>query len=211
MTFSIWLAFFFSACLIAISPGPGAILSMSHGLTYGVKKTSATILGLQVGLLLMLIVVGFGLGSILLASNTAFNVMKMLGAAYLIYLGICQWRAGSGSYQDAVNDQENKLGLSWRARFLTGFLTNVTNPKGIVFMAAVLPQFILPDVPIWSQIIILSVTMCAIDLVVMHTYAWAASFMRTLMLDTFWVNMQNRLLGGLLMAVGVLLFFFKRS
>ena len=91
MSFATWFSFFCAACLIAISPGSGAILSMSHGLNYGVKRASVTILGLQLGLLLVLIVAGAGVGSLLLASETAFSIVKVLGALYLIYLGVTQF------------------------------------------------------------------------------------------------------------------------
>ena len=90
-----WLAFLAAACVIAVSPGSGAVLSMSHGLSYGVRKTSATIFGLQLGLLLILLVAGAGVGSLLLASEVAFNTVKVLGAGYLIYVGFSQWRAAS--------------------------------------------------------------------------------------------------------------------
>ena len=84
MDLQTWLAFFAASCLIAVSPGSGAVLSMSHGLSYGVRKTGATILGLQLGLLLILLIVGAGVGSLLLASELAFSVVKVLGACYLI-------------------------------------------------------------------------------------------------------------------------------
>ena len=93
MHFTTWLTFFFAACVIAVSPGSGAVLSMSHGLNYGLKKTTGTIMGLQAGLLLILAVAGAGVGSILMASEFAFGVVKTIGALYLIYLGINQWRA----------------------------------------------------------------------------------------------------------------------
>src|SRR5450830_2100604 len=87
MLFETWFAFFLAACLIAISPGSGAVLSMSHGLSYGVRRTSATILGLELALVLILVIAGAGVGSLLVASEAAFNTIKFLGAAYLIYLG----------------------------------------------------------------------------------------------------------------------------
>lgn len=90
MTFSTWVTFLIAACVIAISPGSGAVLSMSHGLNYGVKKASGTILGLQAGLLLILAIAGAGVGSILMASELAFSVIKTVGALYLIYLGFNQ-------------------------------------------------------------------------------------------------------------------------
>jgi hypothetical protein len=112
---------------------------MSHGLSYGVRKTGATIAGLQAGLLLILLIAGAGVGSLLLASEVAFSVVKVLGACYLIYVGWSQWRAGATS---PIQGNDAAPAGPWKKRFLTGFLTNATNPKGIIFMVAVLPQFI---------------------------------------------------------------------
>jgi len=208
MSFATWITFVIAACLIAISPGSGAVLSMSHGLSFGVRKTSATILGLQIGLLLVLVVAGAGVGSLLLASELAFSVVKTVGALYLIYLGFSQWRA-----KVAINtEQAASVQLpSLRKRVLTGFLTNATNPKGIIFMVAVLPQFITPNAPLVPQLLILAVTMCTIDMMVMHSYALLASSMQRFFRDASAVKKQNRVFGGLLMAVGTALFFVKRG
>jgi len=208
MSFATWITFVIAAALIAISPGSGAVLSMSHGLSYGVRKTSATILGLQVGLLMVLVIAGAGVGSLLLASELAFSVVKTVGALYLIYLGFSQWRAKvSISQEQAVSVQLPSL----RKRVLTGFLTNATNPKGIIFMVAVLPQFITQGSPILPQLAILAVTMCTIDVIVMHSYALLASSMQRFFRDASAVKKQNRVFGGLLMAVGTALFFVKRG
>lgn len=208
MSFATWITFVIAACLIAISPGSGAVLSMSHGLSFGVRKTSATILGLQIGLLLVLVVAGAGVGSLLLASELAFSVVKTVGALYLIYLGFSQWRAKVAiSSQQTVSVQLPSL----RKRMLTGFLTNATNPKGIIFMVAVLPQFITPSAPLVPQLLILAVTMCTIDMMVMHSYAFLASSMQRFFRDAGAVKKQNRVFGGLLMAVGTALFFVKRG
>ncbi|MDP1980349.1 LysE family transporter [Undibacterium sp.] len=214
MHFTTWLTFFFAACVIAVSPGSGAVLSMSHGLNYGVKKASGTIMGLQAGLLLILAIAGAGVGSILMASEFAFSVVKTIGALYLIYLGISQWRAKNDVpvAGNAVGDRvANTQVPALSRRFLTGFLTNATNPKGIIFMVAVLPQFISHDAPLLPQLLILGVTMCAIDLVVMHGYAFAASIMQRYFRDPKWLKSQNRFFGGILMAIGAALFFVKRS
>lgn len=209
MSFSTWITFFIAACLIAISPGSGAVLSMSHGLSYGVRKTTGTILGLQAGLLLVLFIAGAGVGSLLLASETAFNAVKTVGALYLIYLGVSQWRSAPAAPAGVSLQQGQPPAAS--KRFLLGFLTNATNPKGIVFMVAVLPQFIAPDAALLPQLLILGCTMCAIDLVVMHGYALAASSMQRYLRDAGAVRTQNRLFGGVLMAVGATLFFVKRQ
>jgi len=212
MSFATWLAFFVAACVIAISPGSGAVLSMSHGLAYGVKKTTSTILGLQAGLLLVLFIAGAGVGSLLIASEVAFNVVKTVGALYLIYLGFSQWRARIAAHPGRpTHDHVQTAVPGARKRFLLGFLTNATNPKGIIFMVAVLPQFISGHAPLLPQLLILAATMCAVDLVVMHGYAFAASSMQRFFRDARAIKRQNMFFGGVLMAVGATLFFVKRT
>ena len=203
-----WLAFFVASCLIAISPGSGAVLSMSHGLNYGVRKAGATILGLQLGLWLVLVIAGAGVGSLLLASELAFNLVKVLGACYLLYLGFNQWRAGEAS---PLQEQEGGPAGTWKKRCLTGFLTNATNPKGILFMVAVLPQFMSEARPLWSQLLVMALTLVSVDLIVMNGYAASASVLRRWMQNASAMRAQNRVFGGLLMLVGAGLFFVKRG
>ena len=187
--------------------GSGAVLSMSHGLSYGVRKTTATIVGLQLGLVLILVIAGAGVGSLLMASEWAFNVVKIVGACYLIYIGLCQWRAGASPLKTLDDAPE----ISARKRILTGFLTNATNPKGIIFMVAVLPQFMTTERPLWPQLLIMGLTMCSVDLIVMHSYAASASLLRSFMRSQRAMRNQNRVFGGLLMAVGTGLFFVQRT
>ena len=208
MSFATWITFFVAACIIAVSPGSGAVLSMSHGLSYGVRRTTATIFGLQTGLLLVFFIAGAGVGSLLMASEVAFNVVKTVGALYLIYLGLSQWRA---KVSISEQKQAEVVVPTVKKRFLTGFLTNATNPKGIIFMVAVLPQFITHDAPLLPQLLILAATMFCIDLVVMHSYAFLASSMQRFFRDAGAVKKQNRVFGGLLMAIGAVLFFVKRG
>jgi homoserine/homoserine lactone efflux protein len=212
MTFTTWITFFAAACIIAISPGSGAVLSMSHGLSYGVRKTTGTILGLQAGLLLVLFIAGAGVGSILLASEVAFNIVKTVGALYLIYLGFSQCRAKVEVSKPVLRQTDMQTAVpTVRKRFLIGFLTNTTNPKGIIFMVAVLPQFIARDAALLPQLLILAATMCSIDLAVMHGYAFAASSMQRFFRNARAVKKQNLFFGSVLMAVGATLFFVKRS
>ena len=208
MDWHTWMAFFAASWVIAISPGSGAVLSMSHGLSYGVRKTGATILGLELGLLFILIVAGAGVGSLLIASELAFTVVKVLGACYLIYLGFSQWRAGSAGM---LGGDLLAAPASWRRRVLTGALTNATNPKGIVFMVAVLPQFMSEARPLWSQLLVMALTLVSVDLIVMNGYAASASVLRRWMQNASAMRAQNRVFGGLLMLVGAGLFFVKRG
>ena len=210
MEFSTWLQFTIAGVIIAISPGSGAVLSMTHGLAYGVKKASATVLGLQLGLLAVLLIAGAGVGSLLLASELAFGIVKTVGALYLIYLGILQWRAPAlalGGDAGSAPAAAPSLGQ----RVLTGFLTNATNPKGIIFMVAVLPQFISKDAALLPQLAILGLTMMAIDTVVMNGYAFLAASMQRFFRDPASLRRQNRFFGGVLMLIGAGLFFVKRG
>jgi homoserine/homoserine lactone efflux protein len=207
MSFATWIAFVIAGTIIAISPGSGAILSMSHGLAYGVKKASATVLGLQLGLILVLVIAGAGIGSLLLASVLAFTVVKVVGALYLIWLGISQWRARAEASD--VPTAGLAIHPTFGRRVMTGFLTNATNPKGIIFMVAVLPQFIAQDAPVLPQLAILGATMVTIDTTVMHGYALLASSMQRWFRDPRAVKMQNRFFGAVLVVVGSLLFFVK--
>lgn len=212
MDFNVWLAFFAASWVIAISPGSGAVLSMSHGLAYGVRNASATIVGLQLGLAVVLLVAGVGVGALLMASATAFTVVKVLGAAYLIWLGLQQWRAPVQAAAGAHPGAAGAPGLpSARQRIALGFFTNVTNPKGIVFMVAVLPQFIDPARPLWLQLLILLMTSVGVDLIVMHGYAFLASRAQRWLATAKARRAQNRVFGGVLMAMGASLFMVKRA
>lgn len=220
MDLQVWLAYFVAAWVIAVSPGSGAVLSMTHGLAYGVRHASATILGLQAGLSVVLLIAGVGVGALLVASATAFTVIKVLGALYLVWLGWRQWVApvadGPGA-EPVGRDEPSQVsdtppGLpSVRQRFLLGLFTNMTNPKGIVFMVAVLPQFINPQRPLWLQLLILLVTTVAVDVIVMHGYAWLASRAQRWLATARARRVQNRVFGGVLMAMGASLFMVKRA
>jgi homoserine/homoserine lactone efflux protein len=207
MSFATWITFVVAGTLIAVSPGSGAILSMSHGLAYGLKKASATVLGLQLGLVLLLLIAGAGVGSLLIASAFAFTVVKVVGALYLTWLGISQMRARAEA--GGVPTAGLAAHPTFGRRVMTGFLTNATNPKGIIFMVAVLPQFIAQDAPVLPQLAILCATMVTIDTAVMHGYALLASSMQRWFRDPRAVKLQNLFFGAVLVVVGALLFFVK--
>lgn len=212
MELQVWMAYFVASWAIALSPGSGAVLSMTHGLAYGVKKTSVTIAGLQLGLSVILLVAGVGVGALLLASATAFTVVKFAGAGYLIWLGFNQWRARVGVVREADGAATAQVAVpSARERFVMGFFTNVTNPKGIVFMVAVLPQFIDPARGLWLQLLILLATTVVVDLIVMHGYAFLASRAQRWLATARARRAQNRVFGGVLMAMGASLLLVKRA
>ncbi len=216
---NVWWAFFAASWLISLSPGSAAVLSMGHGLAYGVRATSVTIAGMGLGLSLVLLVAGAGVGALLLASSVAFTVVKVGGAAYLIWLGLQQWRAPvletNPPRDEEIRSTNASMALnrgvpSARERFTIGFLTNATNPKGIVFMVAVLPQFIAPNRPLWLQLVLLLATSVAVEVVVMHGYAFLASRAQRWLATARARQAQNRVFGGVLMAMGASLLLVKR-
>ena len=203
MSLALWIGFLFAAIVIAVSPGPGAALTMSTGLRHGYVGTLPAIAGLQAALLIQLTIVALGLGAVLAASSTAFECIKLAGAAYLVWLGILKWRS--------AKDPE-RLDDGWRSGlFRQGLLVNLTNPKAIIFMAALTPQFIDPNQPQWPQFLIIALTMCAVDTLVMSGYALLASRLRDGWLTAAARRGQNRVFGALFVAAGLLLATSGRS
>lgn len=208
MEWQVWLAFLGAAIAISMSPGPGVILSMATGLTHGVRRSYWTIIGLEIGLMVQLALVAVGLGAVLTNSVLAFHVIKWLGVAYLIYLAVRQWRSASLDLRAQLSPagEAGALGLLSR-----GALVNLTNPKGLVFLLAVLPQFVVPSAPLLPQYLIIGLTMVAVDLVVMGAYAgFAATVLGWLSTPRQQLTV-NRVLSGLFAAAAVVLSFVRRA
>ena len=199
MILSVWLGFLLATILIAVSPGPGAAVTMSSGLRYGYASALRTILGLESALLLQLAIVAIGLGALLTASVVAFDIVKLFGAAYLIWLGIQKWRAAPEEIDpNQVHSTKKKL-------FFEGLLVNLTNPKAIVFIAALTPQFIDPARPQAPQFLIMAATMCSVDTIVMSGYALLATRLRRWLHGARALRAQNRFFGGVFVGAGLLL------
>lgn len=199
MVLSLWLGFLLAAILIAVSPGPGAAVAMSCGMRYGYAAALRSIFGLESALLIQLAIVAVGLGALLTASALAFDIVKFCGAAYLVWLGIQKWRTAPQELQDA------KPPMSSNALFVEGLLVNLANPKAIVFIAALTPQFIDPTRPQWLQFLIIAATMCTVDIVVMSGYALLATRLRHWLHDPKTLKAQNRFFGGVFVGAGLLL------
>ena len=149
----------------------------------------------------------FGLGAILLASETAFAVVKWLGVAYLIYLGIATWRSLPQDFAQRANGSARTP----RDIFVRGFFVNLTNPKGIIFFAAILPQFIDVTRPQLPQYAILTATTFVVDVVVMAAYTAAAARALRLMRDPQKLRWVNRGLGSAFVAAGIALASWRRA
>ena len=194
MALDTWLAFFLASWIISLSPGAGAIASMSSGLQYGFLRGYWNAIGLQLGLAMQIAVVAGGLGAILAASSTAFYAIKWFGVAYLVYLAVKQWRALPMDMSDdaPVRPIGKPLAMMFR-----GFLVNASNPKALVFMLAVLPQFVNPQAPLLIQYLILGATMIGVDMIVMAGYTGLASKVLRLLRTPKQQKRVNRTFAGL--------------
>ncbi|EPJ81877.1 lysine exporter protein LysE/YggA [Pseudomonas sp. CFII64] len=194
MALETWLGFFAACWVISLSPGAGAIASMSCGLQYGFWRGYWNALGLQIALAAQIAIVAAGVGAVLAASALAFTLIKWFGVAYLIYLGVKQWRALPADMSDdpAIRPIGKPLSL-----VLRGFLVNISNPKALVFMLAILPQFIDPTAPLLAQYLTIGATMVCVDLIVMAGYTGLASRVLRLLKTPKQQRRMNRTFAGL--------------
>jgi homoserine/homoserine lactone efflux protein len=207
MDLSVWITYFIATIILSVSPGPGVFSSISSGLHHGFRLGLWNGVGMQAANVIWVVVVSFGLGAILLASETLFNAVKWLGVAYLIYLGIVTWRAPARGFEEDRDDHARTA----REVFVRGFFVNLTNPKGIIFFAAILPQFIDISKPQLPQYAILAATTFIVDLAVMMGYTALAAKVLRVMKDPARLRWVNRGLGGAFVAAGVALASFRRA
>jgi homoserine/homoserine lactone efflux protein len=208
MSLETWLAFFAACWIISISPGAGAIASMSSGLQYGFWRGYWNAIGLQLALVVQIAVVAAGLGAVLATSALAFTLIKWFGVAYLVYLGIKQWRALPSNMADDATVRPIGKPLALVAR---GFLVNISNPKALVFMLAILPQFIDTHLPLVPQYAIIMATMVSVDLIVMAGYTGLASKVLRALKTPKQQRRMNRTFAGLFVSAAAFLATLHRA
>jgi homoserine/homoserine lactone efflux protein len=133
--------------------------------------------------------------------------VKWVGVGYLVYLGVVTWRAPAKAFEDDREDEDTTA----RGIFMRGFWVNLTNPKGMIFYAAILPQFVDATRPPMLQYAILGLTTFIVDIVVMGAYTAAAAKVLRAMRDPAKLRWVNRGLGGAFVAAGVALATFRRA
>lgn len=208
MEFSVWLAFFAASWAISLSPGAGAIAAMSSGLNHGFKLGYFTTFGLVLGILTQIVLVGAGLGALIAASSLGFAIVKWLGVGYLVYLGVQQWRAPA---KPMVAESAEAGQVTRRQLVLRGWGINAVNPKGTVFLLAVVPQFLDLHASLAQQYLVIGATLCFTDLVVMAGYTVLAARVLSALRSEAHLKLLNRTFGSLFIAAGALLATFKRA
>jgi homoserine/homoserine lactone efflux protein len=208
MELSTWFAFFAASWAISISPGAGAVAAMSSGLNHGFRRGYFTTFGLVLGIWTQLLVVGAGLGALVAASATAFLAVKWLGVAYLVWLGIAQWRAPATPLSAKPEDAPI---VTRRSMVLRAWMINAVNPKGTVFLLAVVPQFINLSHPLLAQYLIIGATLGFTDVIVMAGYTALAARVLGALKSPAHIRGMNRSFGALFVLAGSLLALFKRA
>lgn len=207
MTLETWLAFLVACWVISLSPGAGAIASMSCGLQYGFWRGYWNAIGLQIALALQIAVVAAGVGAVLATSSLAFSLIKWFGVVYLLWLALKQWQAIPSQLSD---DGPRPIGRPL-ALIFRGFLVNASNPKAIVFILAVLPQFLDPKGDLVIQYLHMGATMVVVDLIVMAGYTGLAAKVLRLLRTPRQQRVVNRSFAAMFAGAAALLATVRRA
>ena len=154
-----WLIYLLAATGLSLSPGPNGLLALTHGALHGRRKALYTIFGGALGFVAIIALSMFGIGALLKASLVWLTVMKWVGGAYLVWLGVQVWRSPPIGIETAGAAEETP---GW-SLFRQGALSALTNPKGILFFAAFLPQFIDPARSLVVQFAVMATTFAVIE------------------------------------------------
>ena len=203
MNFETWILFILAVLALMSSPGPSHLLMLSNSATYGFKKATATICGDLSANMLQMFAAILGLSFLITSSSNVFNFIKWVGVAYLVWNALNMFfRKNNLKKVKKINS--NKI---FKKLYFQGFITSASNPKAILFFAALFPQFISVDGNIWMQFLILSLTYVTIDGIFLTTYGLGASYIVSFIKknSAIWVNR----IGGILMLITAILLGFK--
>jgi threonine/homoserine/homoserine lactone efflux protein len=199
--------FLTASIVISITPGPDLTYVFARGLAHGRKAGLVSVAGIVSGLVIHTCLVAFGLAALIAGSDIAFDVIRYLGAAYLIWMGIRLIRSRGG-----LEANGKAVGGKWSTIYLQGLLTNLLNPKILLFFLAFLPQFADPmRCSVALQIIILGAILIVCGLVALLTVALASGAMGTLLSrHPLWLKTQNAVTGSLMIGLAIFLIANER-
>ncbi len=209
MNIELYLAFIAISTMLFLSPGPSVLLTINNGAKYGSKLASVGVIGNVIAFQFLMILSATGLGAVLAASSEFFIILKTIGAVYLIYLGFKLWFASvpqSIKGQSSEQKQTNSLSL-----FKEAFFVTISNPKALVFVSALLPQFINTYEALLPQIMLLFLTTAVIHFIIYQSYAVLSSRAKTLLESPKRRGIFNKLSGIIFVSFGVALGFSKNK
>lgn len=207
MTLTVWFSLLAACVVISLTPGAGAINTMSNSLTEGWRRSIWGIIGQQIALIVYIVIVAAGVGLLVTHFPVLYDIVRYAGAAYLVYLGVrlilVKTDAEEQSHENFTPRSESRWSMVRR-----GFWVNILNPKAVVFFLAFMPQFVRLDQPQLPQYLIVSVTMVMVDVIVMwFVFAGAAGPFRRLTRTPRGRRSINSVFGALFILVAGLLLF----
>ncbi len=174
MQTEIFIAYILTVLALMSTPGPSHLLMLSNSAANGFRRSLATAAGDLSANMLQMLAAGLGVSALIMAAPKAFIIIKIAGVLYLVWLGIQMLRKSFKPRQAEANAPRTSL----KALYLQGFITSATNPKAVVFFAALFPQFISENVAFWPQFLALSAAYIFIDGAFLSVYGFTASRLR---------------------------------
>ncbi len=206
MPLELYLAFVAATAVLILIPGPAVALIVATALAHGARGALVSVAGVSTAVVGQLVVVGFGMASAMALLAEWFEWLRWAGVAYLVYLGVRQWRAAPVALGDVTAPEVSRARLYW-----TGFIVNATNPKILFFYAAFFPQFIDPLRPHGPQIALICVTFLVVQTLLDGAYALLGGRLRPWLSSRARARTRNRVTGGLLIGAGLGLALARRS
>ncbi|WP_227430291.1 LysE family translocator [Psychrobacter sp. I-STPA6b] len=222
MTLQVWLYYLLAVLILTASPGPSSLLCMSKSVLAGWRVGAMTALGSLTAITIIMTLSFTGLGVIIASSELIFNIIKWLGAGYLIYLGIKSLLSKQTSYKEVFNNanhytpehqqqykQKNKT--DFYKHYLSGFMVGASNPKAILFFTALFPQFINPNSTMLPQYLIFVSTFVVLELSWLLFYSYMGASSSAWLLKQGRAKLFNRLTGVVFIGAGLLLSTSKQT
>lgn len=212
MNLHTWWLFLVTVFVVCAIPGPNMLLIMSHGAQYGLRRCAATMAGCLSALVLMLAVSAAGLGVFLQAWPAMFNALRLIGAAYLVYLGVKAWSAKvpEDSADLAAATIAKAPARSAFALYRNGFFVGASNPKAILFAAALLPQFIDASRPVLPQFGVLVATFAVCEVSWYLVYAGCGTRIGATLKSRRVAKVFNRATGGVFVGFGAMMALLRQ-
>jgi threonine/homoserine/homoserine lactone efflux protein len=206
MTIATYLLYVAAVALLILTPGPTMLMCLTNAINHGPRRAMTSVAGAVTAVLGVMLLSAMGLGALLAASETAFTAGKVVGAAYLVWLGI-----------KTFSSQASSLPLDGpppprtRSFYTQGLLVGASNPKALLFFAAFFPQFLEPSLPIAPQFAILALTFVAFELSVLTLCALGVARLAPALRQGGTVRAINRICGSLFTLMGGLLLLTRRT
>ncbi len=206
MPLDLYPAFVLATTILILIPGPAVTLIVANSLAYGSRRALVTVAGSSSAIAMHLVITVLGMNSLMLWLAEWFEWLRWAGVAYLIYLGVQQWRAKPFALDDATRLVASRRKLYWQ-----GFVVNATNPKTLFFYAAFFPQFVDPGHAPMPQLVLLSITFLVIATLLDGGYALIAGRLRPVLTGERRARLRNRLTGTLIIGAGLGLALARRG